>query len=251
MIYPLFIPIKHNNNLHELYSLYKMSNQPIQSIANILKQDDTVNILDAMKSAEITPGNKIITPIPNKSSAPSAPSIPTDKSGPPAFSDINRKRYSSKEKVTQGVVKHVKGGDKVKRIGETETILKEGYEGKDISIKETKAPKKKIRSPTDKVIEISNVKEYDEFKKKYDRGIIFYGAKWCHACEEIEDLYQRIAARYHGSIALAHIDIDVAKLDFTIVPVFVSFRNGKQLDSMDGADKSSLKKLIREAIKAK
>ena len=47
---------------------------------------------------------------------------------------------------------------------------------------------------------------------------------------------------------MAHVDIDVANLDFTHVPVFVALRNGKQIDSIVGAERASLKELIKKAI---
>lgn len=101
------------------------------------------------------------------------------------------------------------------------------------------------------VVEIKNLDEYETFKKKYNRSVVFYGATWCHACTEIENLYARIANRYHKRVALAHVDIDVADLSFTAVPVFVALRHGKQINSMEGADKTGLKELIKEAILAK
>ena len=106
---------------------------------------------------------------------------------------------------------------------------------------------KKNAVKENKVIEIHNVKEYEEFKK-HARGVVFYGATWCHACKDIETLYARIANRYHKRIAMAHVDIDEANLDFSEVPVFVALRHGTQIDSVEGADKKGLKLLIKNAI---
>lgn len=107
------------------------------------------------------------------------------------------------------------------------------------------------REPTvDRVIHIHNFDEYQKFKENYPRGVVFYGAVWCHACKDIEPLYKRICNRYHKRVALAHVDIDEAKLDFTAVPVFVALRNGKQIDNLEGADKDALKALIKKVIKS-
>ena len=100
------------------------------------------------------------------------------------------------------------------------------------------------------VIEITNFSQYEAFKKR-KRGVIFYGAKWCKSCKGIKELYERIANRYQNKIKMAYVDIDVAGLDFTSVPIFVSLYNGKQLDSIIGADIPKLKILIKEAINAK
>lgn len=99
-----------------------------------------------------------------------------------------------------------------------------------------------------KVIEITNINDYESFKKNYRRGIIFYGAKWCEACNEIMPLYTRIANKYYKRIAMAHCDIDVCKLDFSKIPVFVSHRKGKEIDNMLGGNKDALRKFIKDAI---
>lgn len=99
-----------------------------------------------------------------------------------------------------------------------------------------------------KVIEILNPDEYQKFKISHKRAVIFYSAEWCKACKDIEPLYSRIANRYAKRIALAHVDIDVCGLDFTAIPVFVSFHKGEQLDSMEGASDAGLRVFIKHAI---
>ncbi|CAH6418454.1 Thioredoxin [uncultured virus] len=106
---------------------------------------------------------------------------------------------------------------------------------------------KKKDSGSDKLIHIRSKEDYLEFKK-YPRGIIFYGAEWCKACKEIEPLYKRICNRYHKKITMAHVDIDEAKLEFTAVPVFVAMHNGKQFDSLEGADRDALRTLVKKTI---
>lgn len=101
-----------------------------------------------------------------------------------------------------------------------------------------------------KVIEITNISDYDVFKRNHRRGIIFYGAEWCEACKEIMPLYTRIANKYYKRIAMAYADVERCKLDFSRVPVFVSFRKGVELNNMVGANKDSLKEFIKEAIEA-
>lgn len=98
---------------------------------------------------------------------------------------------------------------------------------------------------------VHHIKSYDAyiaFKKKYPRCVIFYGADWCDACKEVKDLYARIAKRYETKIILAYVDIDNPKLNFQRIPVFVFYRRGEEVNSIEGADKEGLKRLIREAI---
>lgn len=100
------------------------------------------------------------------------------------------------------------------------------------------------------VIELHSREEFEEFRK-HSRAIVFYGAKWCSACQELEPLYARIAARYSKRIKMAHVDVEDAGLDFTAVPVIVSFRKGVLLNEILGTDKEGLKEFIKEAIQAK
>lgn len=102
-----------------------------------------------------------------------------------------------------------------------------------------------------KVIEINNVDDYQRFKEEHQRGIIMYSAEWCDACKDIYPLYVRIANRYYKRIGMAHVDVEKCQLSFDRVPVFVSFYEGKELDSIEGADVESLKNLIKEAIQFK
>lgn len=99
-----------------------------------------------------------------------------------------------------------------------------------------------------KVIEITNNEQYERFKKSHRRGIIFYGASWCKGCSQLAPLYERIANRYHGRIALAHADVEVCGLDFSKVPVFVAYRKGREINSILGADSERLREFVKGAI---
>lgn len=100
-----------------------------------------------------------------------------------------------------------------------------------------------------KVIKITNLEEYRTFKNSHPNGVIFYSSEKCHACKKIEPLYTRIANRYHKRIAMAYTDIDDCGLNFKELPMFVSFYEGKQLDSITGANPDDLKHLIKANIK--
>ena len=112
----------------------------------------------------------------------------------------------------------------------------------------------KTSKSSSKVISITNVVEYQTFKKKLcdeneqHRGVIFYSAGWCEACKLIKPLYTRIANRYYKRIMMAYVDIDICGLDFSKVPVFVSFYKETQINSMEGANNRGLKEFIKEAI---
>jgi len=101
------------------------------------------------------------------------------------------------------------------------------------------------------VIDLKSKSEYQSFVSANKRTIIFYGAVWCKECTPIKDLYRRISNRYHTKIAFAYVDVDEAKLDFTMLPVFASTFEGKEADNLLGNDTDSLKNFIRDAIRCK
>lgn len=100
-------------------------------------------------------------------------------------------------------------------------------------------------------IEIKNFRDYKSFKETHQRAIVFYGSKDCDACIEFKPLYERIANRYHDLAAFAYVDINVCVLNFSTVPVFVSFLNGVENNNMEGVSVPHLKAFIKAAIKAK
>lgn len=100
----------------------------------------------------------------------------------------------------------------------------------------------------DRVVQITNKQEYDQFKQNNRRCVVFYSATWCSACTEMKDIYHRIANRYHERVAMAYVDIDQCGLEFSSVPVFVSLFEGQQFNGVEGASREELKQLIKEII---
>lgn len=110
----------------------------------------------------------------------------------------------------------------------------------------------KISKPKEYVLpELVSQGEYKKFIKNNDRCIIFYGASWCQACNKVDDMYRRLAARYNDRIAFAHVDVDIAKLDFSSLPVFTYVKDGNEVDSLDIGDNTMLKEFARKSISGK
>lgn len=99
-----------------------------------------------------------------------------------------------------------------------------------------------------KVIKVRGRDDYDKFKYSYPKAVIFYGSENCVSCASLKGLYDRIANRYGDKVALGYVDVDKSQLDFSNIPVFVSFKDGKQFNSIRGATKDTLRKFIKEII---
>lgn len=105
-----------------------------------------------------------------------------------------------------------------------------------------------MQARTNKVVEITNADQYKLLLRDNPKLVIFYGAKWCDACTKIIPLYTGIANKYYKRITMVHVDIEVCKLDFSRIPVFVAMKDGKQIKHMVGGNDEGLKELVREAI---
>jgi len=47
---------------------------------------------------------------------------------------------------------------------------------------------------------------------------------------------------------MAHVDIEVVKLEFSRIPVFVALFKGKEINTMEGADDEGLKNFVKTLI---
>ncbi|KAK9697048.1 hypothetical protein RND81_08G011700 [Saponaria officinalis] len=86
---------------------------------------------------------------------------------------------------------------------------------------------------------------------KLDRlAILYFTATWCGPCRTISPVYSTLAAKYPHVVFLK-VDIDevrdaAAKWNVASVPTFFFVKNGKEMDRVVGADKSSLEKKIAQ-----
>lgn len=101
------------------------------------------------------------------------------------------------------------------------------------------------------VAQLRSYNDYKSYTKKNRKCIVFYGANWCNACNNISGLYKRIADKYGHLVGFAYADIDDAGLDFTHVPVFIASVDGKPIGRLDGTNRDSLKELIKTLITSK
>ncbi|KAJ4973042.1 hypothetical protein NE237_006216 [Protea cynaroides] len=80
--------------------------------------------------------------------------------------------------------------------------------------------------------------------------ILYFTASWCGPCRFIAPLYSNLAGKYTNVVFLK-IDIDelrdvAARWNISSVPSFFFLKNGKEIDRVVGADKSSLEKKIAQ-----
>ncbi|KAA8542848.1 hypothetical protein F0562_024000 [Nyssa sinensis] len=81
-------------------------------------------------------------------------------------------------------------------------------------------------------------------------AILYFTASWCGPCRFISPLYTTLAGKY-PKVVFLKVDIDdardvAARWNISSVPTFFFMKNGKEVDKVVGADKSSLERKIAQ-----
>ncbi|CAJ2675888.1 unnamed protein product [Trifolium pratense] len=81
-------------------------------------------------------------------------------------------------------------------------------------------------------------------------AILYFTATWCGPCHYISPLYTSLAGKYRR-VVFIKVDIDkavdiAARWNISSVPTFFFVKNGKEVDSVVGADKNTLERKIAQ-----
>ncbi|KAD4584076.1 hypothetical protein E3N88_21677 [Mikania micrantha] len=120
--------------------------------------------------------------------------------------------------------------------------------------KATEHEKQKTQDKTEacEVVSIHKASELETrlttSSKSNQLAILYFTATWCGPCRYMAPLYTNLAAK-HPKVLFLKIDIDeandvAAKWNISSVPTFFFTKNGKEIDKVVGADKSSLETKI-------
>ncbi|KAL8233191.1 hypothetical protein R6Q57_002969 [Mikania cordata] len=120
--------------------------------------------------------------------------------------------------------------------------------------KATEHEKQKTQDKTEacEVVSIHKASELETrvttSSKSNQLAILYFTATWCGPCRYMAPLYTNLAAK-HPKVLFLKIDIDeandvAAKWNVSSVPTFFFTKNGKEIDKVVGADKSSLETKI-------
>lgn len=91
--------------------------------------------------------------------------------------------------------------------------------------------------------------EFDELLKstKY-LVVIDFTASWCGPCKNIAPIFAGMADEFQD-VVFAKVDVDqneatAKKCNISCMPTFKFYKNGQELDCMEGADKDGLRAMI-------
>ncbi|QCD85459.1 suppressor of tumorigenicity protein 13 [Vigna unguiculata] len=150
----------------------------------------------------------------------------------------HRRKYDRLRKQKQQKGDPVKTEASVKKEQETETQVQEALsalkDGQVIGIHSTGELEKKLSAAS----------------KTSRLAILYFTATWCGPCRFISPIYTSLAEK-HPKVVFLKIDIDEARdvaasWNISSVPTFFFVKNGKEVDSVVGADKSTLERKIAQ-----
>eukprot|EP01035_Chromulina_nebulosa_P018595 gene18595-24322_t len=79
--------------------------------------------------------------------------------------------------------------------------------------------------------------------------ILRFTASWCKPCKQIEPLFNQLA-KENENINFVNIDVDsfdelAAKYKALKIPLFILFKDAKEVERLSGSDENSIKRFIQ------
>lgn len=100
----------------------------------------------------------------------------------------------------------------------------------------------------ERIIEINNYVENNNFIDGHNSCVIFFGSQSCGHCKHMVIPYETLASKY-PSVGFAHVEINKVKTDNVDgVPAFVGYKNRIPVEQVIGADRAQLESMISRLL---
>jgi thioredoxin len=106
----------------------------------------------------------------------------------------------------------------------------------------------------DEHIQEMSAKQFDKLLAQNKLVLVDFHTVWCSPCRKMAPIIDRMEQEFKGKAAVLRIDVDkstelAAKYQIQAVPVFILFKEGKEVWKQNGAmEESELKKIIQSNL---
>ena len=99
------------------------------------------------------------------------------------------------------------------------------------------------------IVQLYNEKEHDDFIRKNNRSVIFFGSQACGHCRQITPVVQKLANNTKN-VVFGHVETNILDVvNLAGVPTFVMYYNQEPIDMVIGANESALSQSVTNLAK--
>jgi thiol-disulfide isomerase/thioredoxin len=98
------------------------------------------------------------------------------------------------------------------------------------------------------IYEITDGESHHNFIQEHSKAVIFFGSQFCGHCNNVMDIYPRLAATY-PDVAFAHVEVSTVKpkpINLEGVPTLAFYRNQVAVDKVVGANENAIHEALSQ-----
>jgi thioredoxin 1 len=97
--------------------------------------------------------------------------------------------------------------------------------------------------------------EFSTYIEEHELVVVDVWAEWCFPCKFIDPVIEELSKKYVGKIYFTKVDADSnpdfrTRFNFSGIPSFLFFKQGKLFELFTGADEARLRKTAEKLLKS-
>ena len=112
-----------------------------------------------------------------------------------------------------------------------------------------KVVNEKTESTMSSVTMIEDPDQFETFIASDRLVLVDYYADWCPPCRMFAPILDQLSVEFDGQVAIGKVNVDdlaevTEEQGIACMPTFIFYKNGAQLDRVEGASESAVRELI-------